>query len=172
MKLRIFIYLFAVVFSISLFAQNDLETTTLLKVGDAMPSFTCKALTGGNLSSENLKGKVVLINFWATWCGPCKTEMPLIQKELFESINDKNFLIVTISRGEEAEVVKKFIDQFNYTFPIYLDKEAKVYNLFATKYIPRNFVVGKDGKIKFSSIGFSKEEFEKLVTTIKTELAN
>lgn len=172
MKLKMFISLFLIVFSISLFAQDDLESTTKLKVGDNMPVFTCKSLSGKDLSSENLKGKVVLINFWATWCPPCKAEMPLMQKELFESIQDENFVMAAISRGEETDVVKKFIDQYKYTFPIYLDKEAKVYNLFASKYIPRNFVIGKDGKIKFSSIGFTKEEFAKLVSVIKTELAN
>jgi len=89
MKLKMFISLFLIVFSISLFAQDDLESTTKLKVGDNMPVFTCKSLSGKDLSSENLKGKVVLINFWATWCPPCKAEMPLMQKEFLKALKMK-----------------------------------------------------------------------------------
>lgn len=166
-KVLFFVFIF---FTLSIFAQDDLKETTKLNVGDNIPSFTCKALNGKDLTSDDLKGKVVLINFWATWCSPCKAEMPLMQSELYEGIKNDDFVIVAISRGEEKEVVKKFIEQNKYTFPIYLDKEAKVYNLFASKYIPRNFVIGKDGKIKFTSVGFTKDEFEKLVAVIKEEL--
>lgn len=153
------------------FAQDDLKETTLINVGDQLPTFTAKALAGSDLSSADLKGKVTLINFWATWCGPCKAEMPLMQKEIFEKIKDKNFVMAAISRGEEIEVVKKFIDLNKYTFPIYLDKETTTYKLFASKYIPRNFVVGKDGKVKWASTGFKQEEFEEMIKVIKSELA-
>jgi peroxiredoxin len=153
------------------FAQADLKETTLINVGDQLPTFTVKALAGSDLSSADLKGKVALINFWATWCGPCKAEMPLMQKEIYEKIKDKNFAMAAISRGEETEVVKKFIDINKYTFPIYLDKETTTYKLFASKYIPRNFVIGKDGKVKWESGVFKPEEFEKMITVIKRELA-
>ncbi|MCX7874863.1 MAG: TlpA family protein disulfide reductase [Melioribacteraceae bacterium] len=157
-------------FAISISGQNDLTETTLLNVGDNLPSFTCKTLDGKDFSSDVLKGKVVLINFWATWCPPCKAEMPLMQSELFDKIKRDDFIMLAISRGEESDIVKKFIEKNNYTFPIFLDKEAKVYNLFASKYIPRNFIIGKDGKVKFTSVGFTKEEFQKLVNVIKAEL--
>lgn len=163
--------LILLLFSCVSFAQDDAKETTLLNVGDNLPSFTVKALSGKDLVSDNLKGKVALINFWATWCGPCKAEMPLMQKEIFDTIGDKNFVMAAISRGEETATVKKFIDLNKYTFPIYLDKEASVYKLFASKYIPRNFVIGKDGKVKWASVGFVKEEFEEMIKTIKSELA-
>lgn len=153
-------------------AQDDLKETTLLNVGDKLPEFTAKALAGTDLSSAELKGKVALINFWATWCGPCKKEMPLMQKDIFETIKDKNFVMAAISRGEETEIVNKFIGLNKYTFPIYLDKETTVYKLFATKYIPRNFVIGKDGRVKWSSVGFKQEEFDEMIKVINRELAN
>lgn len=151
-------------------AQDDLKESSLLNVGDNLPKFTVTALSGNALSSESLVGKVTLINFWATWCGPCKTEMPFLQKDIYDAIKDNNFVLAAISRGEETEIVKKFIDTYKYTFPIYLDKETVVYKLFASKYIPRNYVIGKDGKVKWSSVGFKKEEFEEMIHLIKTEL--
>jgi peroxiredoxin len=153
-----------------LFAQEDPSTTTLVKVGDPMPAFTATSLANQSLSSDELKGKVVLINFWATWCPPCRAELPLLQSNIVNRIKNKDFAVLCISRGEEAPVVKRFIDQNNYTFPVYLDSQTNTYKLFATRYIPRSFVVGKDGKIKWASTGFRKEEFEDMVKLIEAEL--
>lgn len=114
----------------------------------------------------------MLINFWATWCPPCKAELPLLQKNIYDKIKDNNFAVLCISRGEKDDVVKKFIQQNKYTFPVYLDPETKTYNLFASKYIPRNFVVGKDGNVKWTSTGFREEEFNEMIRLIEKELKN
>ena len=154
----------------SLVAQDDYESTTLLKVGNNMPAFTTTSLSGNTFSSDNLKGKVVLINFWATWCPPCRAEMLLIQKDIYDKLKDENFALLGISRGELRDTVKNFIDKNKYTFPIYLDTNKKIYNLFASKYVPRSFVIGKDGKVKMTTIGFKKEEFEEMIKVIEEEL--
>jgi len=167
---------FKIIFIVILFsasfitAQDDAAASTLVNKGDKAPQFKVQSLSGEWLSSDQLKGKVTLINFWATWCPPCCAEFPLLQKDIYDSIKEKDFLVMAISRGEETDTVKKFIDKNKYTFPVYVDKEAKVYNLFANKYIPRNFVIGKDGNIKWASIGFVKEEFYEMVKVIKEEL--
>jgi peroxiredoxin len=153
-----------------LFAQEDVATSTIVKAGDPMPAFATKSLSGKSQSSDELKGKVVLINFWATWCGPCKAELPLLQSNIYNAIKDPNFAVLCISRGEEQDVVRKFIDSNKYTFPVYLDSGTNTYKLFATKYIPRSFVVGKDGKVKWASTGFRKEEFDEMIKLIKAEL--
>ncbi len=170
MKSKLYPFLLLVLFSGAVFCQDDSESTTLKKVGAEMPAFTTVSLNGEAFSSAALKGKVTLINFWATWCPPCKAELPLLQKNIFDKIKDKNFSVLCISRGEKEEVVKKFIEQFKYTFPVYLDSETKTYNLFASKYIPRNFVIGKDGKIVYASVGFKEDEFKKLIRLIEEEL--
>ena len=159
-------------FSSFTFVQDDLESTTLLKVGNNLPAFTTPSLSGKTFSSDELKGKVVLINFWATWCPPCRAEMLLLQKNIFEKIKDKNFAMLGISRGEISDTVNNFINKFKYTFPIYLDTNSKVYKLFANKYIPRNFVIGKDGKVKMATVGFKKEEFNEMIKLIQKELKN
>jgi peroxiredoxin len=153
-----------------LFAQEDVGTTTLVKVRDPMPAFKTTSLSGKVLSSDELKGKVVLINFWATWCPPCRTELPLLQKNIYDRIKDSNFAVLCISRGEKADVVKKFISENKFTCPVYLDGGTNTYHLFATKYIPRNFVVGKDGKVKWAGTGFSQNEFDAMTKLIEGEL--
>jgi peroxiredoxin len=153
-----------------LFAQEDIGATTIAKVGGPMPSFKTTSLSGKSLSSDELKGKVVLINFWATWCGPCGAELPLLQKNIYDSIKDPSFAVLCISRGEKEDVVEKFISQHKYTFPVYVDGGSNTYNLFATKYIPRNFVVGKDGKVKWAGTGFVQDEFDKMIQLIQGEL--
>jgi len=172
MKSNTSIILLLFLFSSITSAQNDLESTTILKVGNNLPAFTTQSLSGKTFSYDELKGKVVLINFWATWCPPCKAELPLLQKNIYDKIKDKNFAVLCISRGEKDDVVKKFIEQNKYTFPVYVDPQAKTYNLFASKYIPRNFVIGKDGKVKLATVGFNKEEFEGMIRLIEKELKN
>lgn len=152
------------------FAQADIEQTGILKVGDAVPLFTTTSLSGKAFSSTELKDKVVLINFWATWCPPCKVELPLLQENIYNKIKDKNFAVLCISRGEKEEIVKKFIQEKKYTFPVYIDPQTTTYNLFATKYIPRNFVIGKNGKVIWSSVGFSEKEFNLMIKIIESEL--
>ena len=170
MKTKLFIILFLFLISSVLIAQDDVVSSTLLNVGDKLPSFNVPSLSGETYSSKELKGKVVLINFWATWCPPCKAEFPLLQKDIYDEIKESNFRVMAISRGEEIDTVKNFIDKYKYTFPVYLDKESKVYSLFANKYIPRNFVIGKDGIVKWASTGFKKDEFYEMVNLVKKEL--
>lgn len=170
MRSKLTVIVLLVFFSSLTFAQDDIKSTTIKNVGDNIPAFTTTSLNGNSFSFEALKNKVVLINFWATWCPPCKAELPLLQKHIYDKIKDANFTVLCISRGEKEEVVKKFIEQYKYTFPVYLDTEAKTYNLFASKYIPRNFVIGKDGKIKWASTGFVQKEFEKMIKLIEEEL--
>jgi peroxiredoxin len=153
-------------------AQEDVASSTLIKVGDSMPAFTTKSLSNKSLSSDALKGKVVLINFWATWCPPCRAELPLLQSNIVDAIKDPNFAVLCISRGEERDVVDKFITEHKYTFPVYLDGATNTYKLFATKYIPRSFVVGKDGRVKWAGTGFQKKEFDEMLGLIEAELKN
>ncbi len=168
---KVILGLFAVaMFFTTLKAQDDFNSTTVIKAGDKMPAFSTLSLDGKTFSSESLKGKVTLINFWATWCGPCQKELPLLQKDIFEKLSSKGLEVLAISRGEKEEVVKKFIDQKKYTFPVYLDSETKTYNLFATKFIPRNFVIGKDGLVKWATMGFTEEEFSNMIKLIEEEL--
>ena len=94
----------------------------------------------------------------------------LEEKDIYDKTKDKNFMIAAISCGEAKDTVQQFIEKTKYTFPIFIDPKAETYNLFANKFIPRNFVIGKDGKTKWATMGFVKEEFYEMTKLIEEEL--
>jgi peroxiredoxin len=160
------------IFCSVVFAQSETEKATLIKAGAVMPAFTVKTLAGKTVDSNEFKGKVVLLNFWATWCPPCKKEMPFLQKDIFDQFKDKEFVMLAVSRGEKEAVVKDFIDTYKYTFAIGLDPDSTVYKLFASMFIPRNFVIDKNGIVKLASVGYEEKEFAAMIDLIKAELAH
>jgi peroxiredoxin len=112
--------------------------------------FTLTDLRGESWSLSKLRGKVVLVNFWATWCPPCQKEMPDLEA-LYERFKDRGFLILAIS-DEETAKVKPFITQRNITYPILLDPGRKVNEQFQVEGIPKSFVYDRDGKLAAESI--------------------
>ena len=152
-------------------AQDDeIAKTTLVKVGDVAPDFTVTMFDGEQLTLSKLKGKVVLVNFWATWCPPCREELTHVEKEIIEAFEGKDFVFLPISRGEKRETVEKFRKKMGYSFPMGLDPDQSIFNKFASNYIPRNFLIGKDGRIAYISVGFDEAEFQALIAEIKKAL--
>lgn len=153
-------------------APDDSEQTTLVKVGDQAPDFRVEMFDGTTFTLASLRGKVVLLNFWATWCPPCRDELTRVQAELIDRFVQENgeFVFLPISRGETREEVAAFREKKGYTFPMGLDPEEKIYKLYATNYIPRNFLIGKDGKVLSLSVGYEPEEFDELLRQIQAQL--
>lgn len=122
------------------------------------PSFTLKDLAGKDVSLESLKGKVVVVDFWATWCGPCKASFPGMQDAVnkFASSDDVVFLFVdTWERADDkAKNAKDFIESKSYTFHVLLDEDNKVVADFGVNGIPTKFIIDKNGNIRFKNIGF------------------
>jgi peroxiredoxin len=112
--------------------------------------FTLTDLQGKTWSLKELKGKVVLVNFWATWCPPCRKEMPDLNT-LYQRFKDQGFVILAIS-DEEADKVKPFIAERNISYPVMLDPGRKVNELFQVQGIPKSFVYDRDGKLVAQSI--------------------
>ena len=150
--------------------EDDIATTTLVKEGDKAPNFTVEMIDGKKITLSELKGKVVVVNFWATWCPPCRQELKVVEKELINRFKGKDFVFLPISRGEQAKTVEAFREQNGYTFPMGLDPMQEIYKKYASNYIPRTFVVGKDGKIIYVSVGYTPEEFGQMVKTIEKAL--
>jgi peroxiredoxin len=152
------------------FSQNtneDYMKTSVVQLKQTAPEFSFTTSDGKTVHLSDYKGKVILINFFATWCGPCMVEMPLLQNEIWNALKDNpNFVLLSLGRDHSQEEINKFIEQKNFTFPIYADKGKKIYSLFATQYIPRNYLIDKNGKVVYASTGFSIEEFEELKAKI------
>jgi len=141
-------------------SAQDADSSNLLKVGDDMPEFTLKTLDGQTVSSDDLYGKVVLINFFATWCPPCNQELPLLEKDIWAKYKeDENFALLVIDREETEEKVAPFVEKKKFTMPFYLDPNREIYGLFAKKDIPRNYLFDKEGRLMLCSKGYSKEDF-------------
>ena len=112
--------------------------------------FTLTDLEGKPWSLQGLHGKVVLVNFWATWCPPCRKEMPDLEM-LYNQFKDQGLLILSIS-DEDISKVQPFIAEHHYTYPILLDPGSKVHNLFVVEGIPKSFLYDRDGKLVAEAI--------------------
>ena len=159
--------------SLNIFSQEDYMESSLVKLNQQVPEFSFTNKDGKSIKLSDYKGKVILINFFATWCGPCMKEMPFIQKDLWEKLkNNDKFIILSFGRDHSQEEVNKFIETKKFTFPIFADKRKSIYNLFATKYIPRNYLIDSNGTVIYASTGFTTDDFAKLVNQIDVLLKN
>jgi len=117
------------------------------------PNFSLKDLNGKEVDLKNFKGKVVFLNFWATWCGPCKEEMPSMEA-LCQQFKGKDFTFLTISVDYEGgKPVKEFLEKHRYTFLVLLDPKGESLDLYEVKGIPTTFVIDKKGVMIGKAIG-------------------
>lgn len=144
-----------------LFAQDPF---TLAKEGQPAPDFTFETSDGKTQKLSDLKDKVVWITFFATWCGPCRKELPHLQKDVYEKFGSRNdFELLVIGREHTWEEVNKFKAEQNFNLPFYPDPKREIFSKYAGQNIPRNFIIDKTGKIVISSVGFKEEEFQKYI---------
>lgn len=157
---QLFLIVFALLLTHSLSAQDEF---TLAKTGEPAPEFTFETAPGKTQKLSDLKGKVVWINFFATWCGPCRKELPHLQEEVYDKYKDNDsFVLIILGREHKWDEVNKFKTEQGFTMPFYPDPERAAFSLYAKQNIPRNFIIDKEGKIAYSSIGFEPMEFEKI----------
>jgi peroxiredoxin len=147
------------------------EAADLLKIGDASPDFSITIDDGTTFDIAALRGKVVVVNFFATWCGPCLAELPHVQRLWDQHKSHDDFALLVIGREETAETLSKFKQEQGYSFPMAADPDRKVYAQFAEQYIPRTFVIARDGTIAFATTGFDEEEFAELETLVEERLS-
>lgn len=146
------------------------EETTLTEVGQVAPDFTVATLDGGEFHLGAQEGKVVLINWFATWCPPCQQEMPHLQTDVWERFADRGLVMISVARQETAKEVAPFVEKYGAGWTFGLDPDRTAYARYAEAFIPRNTVVGPDGKIIFQSNGFEMPEFEAMIEVIHAAL--
>jgi peroxiredoxin len=144
---------------------------TYVKVGGKIPQFSVTMLDGKRFDTAQTKGKVLVLNLWATWCGPCKQEMPRLEKEIWKiSGASPDLAMVAIAREETNEKIAPFRKQNGYTLPMAADPDRGIFKLFASAGIPRTYLVGRDGTILYQSLGYNESEFNKLKTVLEAEI--
>ena len=163
--------------SVSLFTRQSAsaqETTPyangyLVKVGDPAPDFTMTLTNGETVKLSDLRGKVVMLQFTASWCGVCRKEMPYIERDIWLKHKDNSkFALFGIDRDEPLDKVIAFAKQTGVTYPMALDPGADIFALFAERSagITRNVLIDETGRIVMLTRLFNEEEFDTLCETI------
>jgi peroxiredoxin len=141
------------------------------KIGDQIPQFSVKDTDDKQFDISELKGKLLFINFWATWCVPCLEEMPTFESQIWQKYRDSpNFRMLAIARQETKEIITPFKKDLKLTFPIAADPDREIYKLFGNNGIPRSYVVGTNGKIIYQLVGFDSFLIKKMVALIDSEM--
>jgi peroxiredoxin len=145
------------------------ENNYLVKVGDIAPDFTLSLTDGSKFTLSENRGKVVMLQFTASWCGVCRKEMPFIERDIWLPNKDnKDFVLLGIDREEALEDVLKFVETTKVTYPIALDTNADVFASYAERKagITRNILIDRDGRIVKLTRLFNETEFNELVQQI------
>lgn len=142
----------------------------IVKLGQTVPDFDLVLPDGTKTSMKALRGKVVMLQFTASWCGVCRKEMPHIEKDIWQKHkSNKNFALYGIDLKEDKQKVIDFQKQTNITYPLALDLDGSIFYAFAEQNagVTRNIIVDKDGKIVFMTRLFKEEEFEEMKKVIE-----
>jgi peroxiredoxin len=147
------------------------------RVGDQAPNIKVAMLNGSPVQLSDLRGKVVLLNFFATWCGPCLKELPHLQALWNEQKSNDDFRMLVVNRQESPETVKDFQSKNGFSFPIAVDPDATAFNQFAKESIPRTYLIARNGTIVFQTLGYGEmalyqREMKTLRRLIAEELKN
>ena len=150
------------------------EHEYLVKVGDMAPDFTLKYTDGSEFTLSALRGKVVMLQFTASWCGICRGEMPHIESRIWQPHKDNaDFVLVGVDREEPREVVEEYTAKIGTTYPMLLDEKGDVFASYALRKsgITRNVLIDRDGRIVKLTRRFVEPEFNDLVATIDSLLS-
>lgn len=135
--------------------------------GTAAPAFTLKTVEGRDVSSKDLAGKVVMLNFWATWCGPCKEEMPALER-LRRQFDSDTFVMLAVTTDIQRGGIKAFVSQLGLGFPVLLDEDRNVSAAFMVRGLPMTVLIGKDGKLVGRAAGPREWDSPQAVALIRS----
>ena len=166
--MRILLSFIFFLLTINSFSQNNMNRGYKVKVGDLSPEINLKLLDGQLVTNESLIGKVVVIQFTASWCSVCIKEMPHLEKEVWQKFKDDDFILIGVDLKEELQVVEEFIQKTKVTYPFTIDKDGSFFESFTLPKagVTRNIVLDKAGKISFLTRLFDKKEFQQMIEHI------
>lgn len=154
--------------------DREAAITTLRSIGMTVfedeikaPDFNLKLLgSEESVSLSDYRGKVVFLNFWATWCGPCRIEMPSMEA-LYRDLQDEGFVILAINQQERDDVVSSYITEENYSFPVLMDYEARAGMLYGLRVIPTTYIIDAEGNVVAGKIGTHMYDGERYRTLFR-----
>ena len=168
MKRTLLLIIISGMISTCIMAQDE---ATINKTGDKAPLFSCTTIVGKTIDISELNGKIIMINFFATWCGPCNQELPVLQKDVWEKYkNNTNFVLLVIGREHSEKDLVDFAAKKGLDLPFAPDPKREIYGLYAKNTVPRNIIIGKDGIILMQSSGYTPEDFKELTNLLEKEL--
>ncbi|MDY6980785.1 MAG: TlpA disulfide reductase family protein [Pseudomonadota bacterium] len=151
-------------------AADNVERPRLMKKPIPAPSFTLKDMDGNIHKLADYRGQVAVVNFWATWCPPCREEMPSMERA-WKQLQKENVAMLAINVGEDADTIFTFTADYPVSFPLLMDQDSSVINAWPVKGLPTTFVLDKQGRIVYRVIGGREWDHPKLIDML-IELQN
>jgi thiol-disulfide isomerase/thioredoxin len=182
MKKSIFILIMACIMTVGVFGQNKKVPDAVIKAFEGTKiqvmsegidpmDFNLPLLDGTRISLSQLKGKVVFLNFWATWCGPCRSEMPSMEA-VYQRLKNKGFEILAVNLGDSKDEVSAFMSQYKLNFPVGLDEKSTTGSYYSIKAIPTTYIIDKRGLIIARIVGSINWNTPKIISALETVLRN
>ena len=140
------------------------DDTTLVGIGQTAPDFTVDMLDGDKITLSDLRGDVVLLTFWDPECPTCQKQMDVAEERIVKRLQDKSVHYLPISRGYTREYISDYCSSRGYDFPIGLDPQKRIYGLYATKYVPRSFVIDRQGIIRYIYVEYELDALDAILT--------
>lgn len=154
-----------ILFSLFLIFFSCEKRTEEAIIGSPAPDFTLIDLDGNKVSLSDYRKKVVLIDFWATWCLPCKESIPFIEG-LYRRYKDKGFMVIGVSFDEDIEIVRRFKNRFDMTYPVIMG-EDRIKNIYGLIGLPEMFILDRDGILRYHHLGFNPSLTDKIEKEVK-----
>lgn len=158
--------------ALSSFQGQSKDKNTKVFVGDRVPDFRVEMTDGTVVDINDLRGKVVLLNFTATWCSPSRTEMATVQEKLLGKYSEDDFVFLVISREESLEDLMEYKRAYGFHQPIGLDLDRRIYSKFADITVPRNYLIDRKGKVILVNRNFNPFKWRKIRRAIEKEIGS
>jgi len=152
---------------LSVFAATSLASSGL--EGRSAPDFALKSSTGENLRLSEYRGEVVMVNFWATWCGPCRQEMPLLD-ELYQRYERVGFNLLGVNIDDDSRKAMKMIEELGVNFPVLFDSRKEVSKLYEVEAMPVTVLIDREGNVRYVHHGYKPGYEEKYLDQIRSLL--